>query len=216
MMPLPNGRHYTPGPGYQQHSAPPVVYSTIPDALPDRTSQDQAAQQALYRGISHSQGSVCRPLVYSGLTNRYLPVHSISPVVPPMSNVVPPIPTFGCPPNSVSSTIPLSYPGYFRDPFLQPGFGQGQQYDSSRNCPSVVPLAFAPSGSHWQPSPPDITATEPIQDFLSDDAPFDTQSVGCQVSDNLLGSHPQAYFGSPGEFYQNFPSPYFPAHSFHP
>jgi hypothetical protein len=99
MMPLPNGGIYTPGSGYQQHSAPPMIYSTTPSPSNDHTSQDQVAQQALYRIISYSQDSVCCPLVYSGLKNHYSPAPSPSTVMPPMSLVVHPAPTFGCPPN---------------------------------------------------------------------------------------------------------------------
>ncbi len=113
MMPLPNGGIYTPGAGYQQHSAPPVIYSTTSTPSNDRTSQDQVAQQALYRGISHSQGSVCHPLVYSSIMNRYSPAPSPLMVMHPIASVVHPTPPFGCPPNSRSSTIPPSSSGYF-------------------------------------------------------------------------------------------------------
>jgi len=192
-----------------------VIYSTTSTPSNDRTSQDQVAQQALYRGISHSQGSVCRPLVYSSITNRYSPAPSSSTVMPPIASVVHPAPHFGCPPNSRSSPIPHSSSGYFRDPFFQPGCGQGQQYVSSMNNNNNNPSAVDPNGAYWHTPPSDNTMNEPIPDFLSNDTPFDMQSVGCQVSDDLLGSRSLVYFGTPGDYYHNIPSQCFLAYPFH-
>ena len=64
---------FTPGP--EGHpSVPQVLLSSIPSATPnDGGRSAQAAQQALYRGISNPMGSTCRPLDYSSVTNRYSP-----------------------------------------------------------------------------------------------------------------------------------------------
>ena len=210
-------------------SAPQVLLSNIPVATPhDSGRSTHAAQQALYRGICNPLGSTCRPLVYSSLTNRYSPStvptqipqdHNSIPVQQPHQSgyynfentprLAQPSTQFGAYCRGASSAPPyaqhyFSDPSerYFRDPFLPPVFGPGQQYFASAFHPRDLTHPYyqnpTPPPRSWRP-PPEVVTEEPlIPDYLSDEIPIESNHVGCQVDDLFGNVSPiPAYLPSP-------------------
>ena len=122
MTSLPSGGLRTPRDSLLQDN-PAMSLSPVPTTSGNRAIHQQA-QQALYRGISTSSGSVCRPLTYSAVTNRYssdssLPVNS-TPLVP--SGVhTPSFVRFQHGSRSGYHSAPPAHNGYFRDPFGSQG-----------------------------------------------------------------------------------------------
>ncbi len=161
MTSLPSGGLRTPRDSLLQDN-PAMSLSPIPTTSGDRAIHQQA-QQALYRGISTSSGSVCRPLTYSAVTNRYssdssLPVNS-TPVVP--SGVhTPNFVRFQHGSRSGYHSAPPAHNGYFRDPFDSQGsspsyFGPNQLYFSSACHPSNTDHPFR---THPPPPPHGLMA----------------------------------------------------------
>ncbi len=161
MTSLPSGGLRTPRDSLFQDN-PAMSLSPIPTTSGDRAIHQQA-QQALYRGISTSSGSVCRPLTYSAVTNRYssdssLPVNS-TPVVP--SGVhTPNFVRFQHGSRSGYHSAPPAHDGYFRDPFgsqgsFPPYFGPNQLYFSSACHPSNTDHPFR---THPPPPPHGLMA----------------------------------------------------------
>jgi len=139
MTSLPSGGLRTPRDSLYQDN-PVLSSSPISTTLGDRAFHQQA-QQTLYRGISTSSGSVCRPLTYSAVSNRYSSDSSIpANTIPVVSSVVPPTPIPGRYQHESNGHVIHSAPpasgGYFRDPFsyqsnYPPYFGPNQMYFSS-------------------------------------------------------------------------------------
>ncbi len=166
MLPHAPGGLYTPGVG--SFSTTPAPLSSPPSStVGDSTFQQQAAQQALYRGISTSTGSVCRPLTYSAATNRYTSDTSApqvtSPVVPQVARPETPSDRVIFTSQSHGAYIaPAASEGFFRDPFhhgpYPPYFGQNQMYFSSACHPrdSNHPFRVFP------PPPPHGLHTHPV------------------------------------------------------
>ena len=207
-----NGNHFTPGHEAQHPSAPHVIMSTVPATTPiDPGRSAQAAQQALYRGISNTLGSTCRPLVYSSLTNRYSPSNVLAQVQPEQNSMPmhqphphglyqfeqPSFPVLQRDPHGgycrgVSSAPPPSSDGYFREPFLPPVFGQGQKWFASAFNPRDYNHPYythpPPPPHSWLPPPEVVTEDPLLPDYLSDEIPFESHHVGCQVADDLFGN----------------------------
>jgi len=215
-------------------SMPQVVLSTIPAATPrDSGRSAHAAQQALYRGISHPLGSTCRPLVYSSLTNRYSP-STVPAEIPQEHNSFPVQYTHQSGNYDFENTSRLAHQstqhgvycrgalsappraknffsdpsdGYFRDPFLPPVFGPGQQYFASAFNPRDLNYPYyqnpPPPPHRWCP-PPEVVTEEPvIPDYLSDEFPVESNNVGCQV-DDMSGHVPPIPVYSPPPVYPPF------------
>ena len=168
MTSLPSGGLHTPRDSLHQDN-PTVLSTPNITTLGDRAFQQQA-QQALYRGISTSSGSVCRPLTYSAVSNRY----SSDPSIPASTksvgpSVVLPTPIPGrCQNESyphVIQSAPPAREGYFRDPFgyqdgasYPPFFGPNQLYFSSACHPRDTNHPFRA----YPPPPPHGLAAHPV------------------------------------------------------
>jgi len=232
-LPYVHGGLHTPGVG-SFPANPDQLSSPHPSTAGVSTSQQQAAQQALYRGISCGIDSICRPLTYSAVTNRYTSDAGAPSVASPVAPQVvrPETPSdrfiFASQSHGVH-TAPAASEGYFRDPFYQssypPYFGPNQHYFSSachprdmnhpfRAYPPPPPhglQAHPVSSSNWHrmdptPEQPSCdTSTELFPDLISQaDAIPESHNVGCQVEDLLGGSTP-SFYGS-----HVYPSQYYP------
>jgi len=163
------GGLHTPGVGSLPANPAPLSSPHISPACVS-TLQQQRAQQALYRGISTSIDSICHPLTYSSVTNRYTSDAGVplvtSPVVPQVVRSETPSDHFIFASQSHGvHTAPAASEGYFRDPFFlssyPPYFGPNQLYFSSACHPRDMNHPFRV----YPPPPPHGLAAHPVGSY---------------------------------------------------
>jgi hypothetical protein len=163
------GGLHTPGVGSLPANPAPLSSPHISPAGVS-TLQQQRAQQALYRDISTSIDSICRPLTHSAVTNRYTSDAGVplvtSPVVPQVVRSETPSNRFIFASQSHGvHTAPAASEGYFRDPFTPssypPFFGPNQLYFSSACHPRDMNHPFRV----YPPPPPHGLAAHPVSSY---------------------------------------------------